>query len=38
MLNTLINNMLSTLAHPVIHLAGTAHGAVEYIGRYVGML
>ncbi len=38
MMNQMINNMLSDMAHPFIHLAGSAHGMFEYFGRSFGVL
>ncbi|EJM96977.1 hypothetical protein PMI40_04505 [Herbaspirillum sp. YR522] len=38
MINQAINQMLSDVAHPFIHLAGTAHGVLEYFGRSFGVL
>ena len=38
MINHAINQVLSEIAHPFIHLAGTAHGMFEYFGRSFGVL
>ncbi len=37
MMNQMLNNTLSDMAYPFIHMAGTAHGMIEYFGRSLGV-
>ncbi len=37
-MNQVLNNMLSDMAYPFIHIAGTTHGMIEHLGRSVGFL